>query len=318
MKRILFIMIIAILGNTPLLAQNWVVLTRTMPASPEITVIQSNNQQVSFTVGLPGFYSTQISENGINYQRLSIPNYGTAGATGEPEIPVITKRIAVPACAQINYLVQITGSDTLQGYIVYPIPELQPDSSGMLNEIFYINPSAYQQNAFTPAESYLLLETGALRAQNYITLEIHPMSYNPATGELIVATEMEITLTFDNPTTDVNVNTGIFNGIATHSFLNYQDSGIKASVNDKAYTKDGFVKGSVNWVTLTDTAQACNIVCDYLIITDATYFTPNDPNSELARLANHRAYYNGYDVAILNVVNIVNLPFFLKDHQNTG
>jgi hypothetical protein len=47
-------------------------------------------------------------------------------------------------------------------------------------------------------------------------------------------TEMSISLSFVNPTTAVNVNTGIFNNVATNVFLNYDDSGMKASINDKA------------------------------------------------------------------------------------
>jgi len=69
-------------------SQQWVGFTRTTPAEPEIVVTHSNNQQVTFTVALPGFFSTLVTEAGVNYQRIVIPGYGVQGKAGEPEMPV--------------------------------------------------------------------------------------------------------------------------------------------------------------------------------------------------------------------------------------
>jgi len=305
MKKIFIILFCAVAFVAMAQAQQWVGLTKNVPTEPEITVIRSNNQQVSFTVGVSGFYADPKTEGGIAYQRLAIPNCGVAGTTGEPEIPVIGKSIAVPVCSSISYSVTVTASQTLQGYRVYPVPTLQPDSAGMLQEVFTLNPSAYLQNSFTPNARYVIAETGALREQHYVTLEINPIRFNPATGQLEVVTQMEITLVFNNPTTAVNANTGIFNKVATSAFINYEDSGMSALVNDRAFEKSGFVPGTITWITLTDTAQACTIPADYVIITVPDFFTPNNPNSQLQRLAEHRAWYNGYDVAILNVADIL-------------
>ena len=75
MKRKLFIIIAITLYSTYLYSQTWIGLTKSAPAQPQITIIRSNNQQVSFSVELSGFYSTLVTEAGINYQRLSIPVY---------------------------------------------------------------------------------------------------------------------------------------------------------------------------------------------------------------------------------------------------
>jgi len=126
----------------------------------------------------------------------------------------------------------------------------------MLQEVFALNSSAYQQNSFAPNARYGVTETGALREQHYVTLEMNPIRFNQVTGQLEVVTEMEVTLTFNNPTTTVNANTGIFNKVATSAFINYEDSGMSTLVNDSAFEKAGFVPGTVTWITLTDTAQA--------------------------------------------------------------
>jgi hypothetical protein len=303
MKKVLFIVTIVVFQTTLLFSQTWVGLTSNDPAPPEITLINSTNQQVSFTVEMSGFYATSTAEKGVNYQRLSIPGGGRTGEIGAPEMPVITQRIAIPKCSAVNYSVQVTASQTLQGYMVYPVPERETDSLGKQSETFYINSAAYQTNAFAPVESYVELETGALRSQHYVELELHPIQFNPVTEELQVITAMEISLTFVNPTTNVNVNVGIFNNVAKSTFLNFEDTGIKASINDKAFEKEGFVQGNVAWVDIFDTAMVKNIVADYLIICAAPFH--ESKCAEIQRIADYRAWYNGFDVAILNVEHIL-------------
>ncbi|MDP1623857.1 MAG: C25 family cysteine peptidase [Bacteroidales bacterium] len=58
---------------------------------------------------------------------------------------------------------------------------------------------------------------------------------------------------------------------------------------------------------MADTADAATIVADYLIITDHQFFEPH--SWSLRKIANHRASFNGFDVAIVDVHNIFNLQF---------
>jgi hypothetical protein len=257
-------------------AQTWVVLSGKQPAPPEIIVTQSDNRQVSFTINLPGFYETLISEAGVDYQRLTIPDYGTIGITGEPEIPVITQRIAIPKCSRVNYTVTVTATQTLQGYRIYPVPDYQPNSEGFLEEVFTINAAAYLQNGFTPGADYTVTETGAMRSQHFVTLNLNPIQFNPVTGQLQMATEMEVTLTFDNPASDVNANLGPFSKTAAAAFLNYQGSGNGFLQYDRAFEKVDFVPGKVKWITIEDPAQADTISCNYLIVTVSEFFTPQN------------------------------------------
>jgi len=141
MKKIIFFLFAGVFTLSAF-SQTWVTLTRTEPAAPEITLTCSDNRQVSFAMGLPGFFSTLITENGTNYQRISIQGYGATGATGEPEIPVITQRIAVPDCSGITYSVKVTGTQTLKGYTVYPVPDYQLNSEEVMEEVFTLNPLA--------------------------------------------------------------------------------------------------------------------------------------------------------------------------------
>jgi hypothetical protein len=71
------------------------------PKKPEIMLVSSNNQEVSIDFNLFGTNSTIVNNNGINYQRLQIPSCINSISTGYPELPVISKMIAIPECTSI-------------------------------------------------------------------------------------------------------------------------------------------------------------------------------------------------------------------------
>ena len=97
--------------------------------------------------------------------------------------------------------------------------------------------------------------------------------------------------------------------MATNVFLNYTSSGIRASINDNAQGN-----GNIQWITLTDPDEAYDIVADYLIICANCFYDPNNFLSDVWKIANYRATYNGFDVAILNADNLISddLGFFYE------
>jgi len=195
--------------------------------------------------------------------------------------------------------VNITGQTGFNNYNLYPAPAYEeveePDGAVYMQEVFTKDETVYAQNTYMPGMNAEIISTGYLRDQKYAEVFLYPIQFNPVLKQINVFTHYQVTLDFVNPTTMVNVNTGIFNNVATNTMLNYVSSGITASINDN---KQG--NGNVQWITLTDTAQACTIAADYLIICAENFFEPSNPDSEVLRIANHRATYNGFDVAILN------------------
>jgi len=127
----------------------------------------------------------------------------------------------------------------------------------------------------------------------------------PVARQLTIIDKVGITFTFKNPIGDLIHDLNIFSKIASNTFINYPDKGMSALHFDKAFEKPGFTRCNVQWITITDPAKADTIACDYLIVTIPEFFTPNDPISQVAKLANHRSWYNGYSVAVLNIDDIL-------------
>lgn len=317
MRKSILLPILCFLTSTIIYSQEWVTFTKTTPEQPIIELIISTNQQVEFNVEVCGMYKTGITEEGELFQRIEIPGAGKTSETGSPELPYIRQLIAIPECDDVVLLVNITGQTDFSYYNIYPSPDFDevqnPDGTVYLQEVFTKNEAIYNQNNNLPGMNAEIVSTGYLRDQKYAEVYLYPVQFNPILKHINVFTHYEITLEFINPSTQVNENTGIFNNVATNTMLNYVSSGMTASINDKVQGN-----GNVQWIELTETSQADNIVADYLIICAEPFFEPDEPESEVLRIANHRASYNGFDVAIINANTVISdeLGFFFEGQNN--
>lgn len=316
MKKVILLTVFCFLFGSLTTAQEWVSFTRSTPHAPIVSLTQSTNQQVSFIVEVCGMYESNISEGGDTYQRIRIQGAGQLNRVGEPELPFIRQLIAIPECDSVSLTINITGQTDYNNYNIYPAPnftEVQnPDNTVFMQEDFAFDSTVYSQDNYLTGQTAEILSTGYIRDQKYAEVLIYPVQFNPATNHINVMTNYSLILDFYNPLTAVNVNTGIFNNVVSNNFLNYTSSGIKASINDNVQDN-----GSVEWISLTTPEDADNIIADYLIIVADAFFEASNPDSEVLRIANHRATYNGFDVSILNVGNIISdaLGFYYEGEQ---
>ena len=286
----------------------WINFSSSYPLKPTIRLLESSNQTVRCQVSISGMYSEEIKHDGEIFQRLSIPGGNKLGKQGWPELPSISSPIAIPDCGGITFSITVNDSLIFNNYYVYPSPNIVLDSSeGFLKniEIFYKNDSAYSINEFMPGVKLESEKTAYMRNQKVMNMLYYPVRYNPVNKQLTVYTSAEISIGFQNPSSDVNINNGLFSRISKNNLLNYTLPQMPAMAPGPALNA-----GSVSWITLSDTAEAKDIVADYLIITDDNFFHPTHSQS-LQRLAEHRSQFNGFDVAIVSVQNILNLqPHF--------
>ena len=233
----------------------WIPFTKTQPTAPTVNVTTSTNQTVSFEVEIGGMYKTDIQEGGITYNRLAIAGAASENEPGTPEIPVFKYMVAVPECSSISLTYNVVSQKNFTNYTVYPVPAHvpveDPDGAVSLEEQFALNPESYSVNQFYAATPSEVSSDGYFRAQKYIEVMVNPISYNPVTKQIKANERVVVNLQFINPTSVVNQNTGIFNAVATNTFINYQSSGMTAAVNDRATNQ-----GSVQYIILTNTEQA--------------------------------------------------------------
>ena len=310
MKKVFIIFLLAVLWSFAVNAQQWVNFSSSEPNAPEVNVLNSTSQSVTFEVTIPGIYKIDTVVNGTSFSRLILPSGAAVNPTGSPELPVLKYKVAMPECSGTVVSYNVISTIPMLPCWVYPVPQFEVSMNGVLEELFTFNSNAYAQ-PYSPQQVAITTNTGSLREQRYIEVLVQPIEFCPLLRKLSIIDKVSITLSFTNSKGELRQNTGIFNKVAATAFINYDDDGVSAVSNDKAFErKPSPPPGAIKWITLTDTAQAKNIVADYLIICANQFFTPH--NTDIQRLAEHRLSYNGFDIAILNVDNILSLPFFYE------
>jgi hypothetical protein len=294
MKKLLCLLLFLSITFGVIAQPQWVTFTDPSPSAPRITLQSSSNQQVKYLIEIQGMYREPVVVGQDTYQRLSIPKAGVWGIPGYPELPAITKLIAVPECDSIIISYLVTDSIVLNNYNVYPNPLLVEDSiNGVLVEQFFKVDSIYLLNQFMPWVDHEILSDGYLRNQRTARIAAYPIKYNPVTKQLVAYTEIEVSLSFQNAQEDVNITNGLLSNITKNTLLNY------TLTNDQLPPSPAGTPGTVSWVTLQVPDDANNLVTDYLIITDDPFFSPQ--SQALQSLAQHRATFNGFDVVIVSV-----------------
>ncbi|MCD4664611.1 MAG: hypothetical protein K8R68_05005 [Bacteroidales bacterium] len=119
--------------------------------------------------------------------------------------------------------------------MIYPAPEIVQDTTEggyiFLTEEFNYNDTAYTTNNYYPGTIVELTDKGALRDQNCVRVLINPVQFNPVNKDCMVYYELQITLTFNNPSGSINKDVGIFNEVVGNTLINYESNGLNASVS---------------------------------------------------------------------------------------
>lgn len=271
------------------------------------TVIsQSNVENVDFSILLNGFTCDPIYSDGKNFHRISFPEGYSFREPGAPDIMRIRKLVAIPQCDKVTLSIVECDYSELDNYLLSPVPtqNTNSDQNGLFFSVeqYVYNTNDYLSSAFYPTQIVELGEIGFFRGQKFAEVFIYPLSFNPLTEQIRFYTDINIRLKFTEPTSPLIINTGIYNGSASSTFINYPSNGISAIINDRSNRE-----GIVNYCTLTSTTQADYLMADYLIIADDQFYNSAVPPvvpTSLNRIAQHRAAYNGFYVSVVNVENI--------------
>lgn len=284
--------------------QEFIEFTASETTKPVYDFSASNDTLVKFNVQIPGMFVVETD----SFRRVNINEHPRMDSVGFPEMPVVSFLVAIPECDSIN--LQITPLDSIQfaSYNIYPAPELVQDTTSegaiALVEQFAYDSVIYTTDAMFPGYAGEAIDKGAIRAQNVVRVLFYPVQFNPVKKTVTAYSNIQVTLTFNNSVGSIQKNVGFFSEVVGNSVINYQSNGLNASVSCGA----GLVNpGSWKWVTNLS-AGYVEDTCDYLIITSQVFYNDPDAKKEIDSLAAHRARFNGFDVVIIKMDDIVNSP----------
>ena len=136
---------------------------------------------------------------GGTYTRLSGQDLGSDAIPGQPELPFLSRDVQIPFKA--TYSLEITSSKYPEVKLadlglpeqIYPA-QIPQTKSGPVPPVTAPDAAAYATNGFLPAQP---VATGAdyiQRGRRGLSILLHPVQYNPATGTLRIYSQIKVTL----------------------------------------------------------------------------------------------------------------------------
>nr|NQU90783.1 hypothetical protein [Bacteroidota bacterium] len=281
-------------------SQDWVEFSASESTSPNLTLSTSNDTIVEFEINVPGMYSTEID----SFNRIEILNHFRMDSIGFPEVPVLSYLVAIPSCDSVIINTSLLDSIRISDVNIYPAPELVHDTlTGgeiTLVEQFSYDTTAYNTDDWFPGAIAEAMDKGAIRDQNVVRVLFYPVQFNPVDKEILAYSKVKIALTFHNASGSIRKDVGIFNEVVGNALINYNSSGLNASVSCGAGLEE---TGSIKWATSFPNDYVEDS-CDYLIIVPSSFYTNTVIKNKIESLAQHRADFNGFNVVMTKTSSI--------------
>jgi hypothetical protein len=173
--------------------------TNTNFSQQQPAILQTTSSHAAgmqFRLSLPAYQVSadgQISVRGLE-TRLAEP--------GAPTLPYYATFIALPPDADISVEVQAHQVTETAVPHIQPAPDMllnQTDAVGLAalpQEILREDEAVYGHDAFFPDTLYTVSTPMYLRDMRLVSLQLYPLRYNPVSGQLWQAQELDVTLTF--------------------------------------------------------------------------------------------------------------------------
>lgn len=179
--------------------------SRDLPAEGSLQLVESSSQGVVLALDLTPPILTTANHNGVTYTVVSLgQEYGTTAEPGRPQLPYRSVLVALPPGASAVLTVGNEEWGTLStAQPVLPAPHFDVVDTNLdvtnasVVPTVVADPAVYGSNQWLPDGAIRLGETARLRDYTVVPLELTPVRYNPALGQLTWLEHAEITITFE-------------------------------------------------------------------------------------------------------------------------
>ncbi|MBI9037159.1 MAG: hypothetical protein JEY97_03430, partial [Bacteroidales bacterium] len=177
----------------------WVSLdkSKVSKTQPKVTILSDDNSSTVIKVELSGFNVKELYTEGKTYQSVDLFTEVFSTKPGDPELPCISKILAIPDKADISIEVLETGEIETFGNIHLQPARLswfegQPESSYIENFEIYNSSNVYPKD-------FVSVETPSVfRDFRIARVSVFPIRYLPLKKELQVASSITIRINYGN------------------------------------------------------------------------------------------------------------------------
>ena len=189
---------------------------------------------ITVTVTPPALEFGQRFLAGQLFATVQLPDEGVSTITGDALLPTISRFIEIPQGANPELLIESVSWETTSLNALQLPSKIVPIQPSLVKlegatVAFTLNEAYYATNELLPSTVATLRTIGELRGRNIAFLEISPIQYNPATGDLRIMTQCMLRI--DLPGSDLvktaekidRYTTTSFEQLFETSFINYGD-----------------------------------------------------------------------------------------------
>ena len=177
------IFLLSVITSSVYTQNKWIPLYNQESTAPTVSVSSSNNSNVSFLVQISGLNVLDKNVDKATYQSLYIPDAEVITEKGLPQVPVITKLIAIPDCEDVSLSITSSNELVFSDYNILPAPrfnkEKQQDGIYIMDQVFEEDKNIYSSNVDFPGKYGEIIETGYCRGQKVARVAIYPVQFNP-------------------------------------------------------------------------------------------------------------------------------------------
>ena len=195
-----------------------------------------------------------INENGTFY-RLAVPGHTLTSDPGKPELPVLSRLIAIPEGSTYKIRISDVESSRINPSqndfkgILFPSQYGETKQKDTQKQGFVIDRELYSRRGIVKTDTVRIESIGKTRGRNLSSLVIAPVMYNPGSNFLEVITSMKIEITFS---ADIRNNS-------------------KSSASESALFNETFDKGVLNYYPEDLITGYSDQPVEMIIVTDTTY-----------------------------------------------
>jgi hypothetical protein len=162
--------------------------------NPGFNLIESNLSSVEIIFSVPLLDIRETDLDGETYQRVSLPGVFLPNQAGAPDLPTISRFIAIPNAARAKVEVIEFRTETFSDIKVIPALQIPPESSG-LPQHHEKKSHIYSLDEFYPSKPVALGPPTQIRGVDAAILTITPFQYNPSTKSLLVYRDLRVRVT---------------------------------------------------------------------------------------------------------------------------
>lgn len=260
-----------------------IVMLSAIPAFAQTFEVVSNNRSnLELSLNIDEFSLENTSKSGIEGQYIVLNGIFLPNQAGMPDLPAISRYVAIPRGATVSLNVKNQVTETVSGVELMPAPELPLDDDRSPMR-YYRDEKVYSTDAFYPANPIIASEPMKIRDVDVVIVSVTPFQYNPVTKELIVTRKLNLEVVFEG-------GDGTFGGDPRYRSADW-DHIIRDMVINESVLPDAdyqhFIKEAV---------QRRDTGCEYLII------TPDDP--EFVQLADSIKLFRNQQGILTDVVTV--------------